>query len=216
MNQTEKPERIWERWEGEPADAYAAFKHYLEQGRGKRQVRAVNIDLGLKPHSNYYYSEKYQWVERATAYDEWQDELQLAEVAPVVRNPRKQITEDLIHDYNSMLVTWRTIFQRMSDSGEVSAKDLKSMIDMRDTIDQMARRAAAMPSNYTAQLPSQVEGETGNNSNHQIIPQQVSWGDPVPSTIQLNKQRVRKLTDGAAQREQYDDRSETGDEVSAD
>ncbi len=84
-----KEEAVWERLEGESADAYAAFTLYRDMAYQKindegqtvpcdlplthRSIRAVAEKIGKNKRNISNYSVEWNWVERAEAYDRFVD-----------------------------------------------------------------------------------------------------------------------------------------------
>jgi hypothetical protein len=74
------PAQDWNRRDGEPAKAYAAFSKYRDLGPDRSLNAAYQVDSGL-PASvrapGYWaeWSSAWEWVERAAAYDAYLDEV---------------------------------------------------------------------------------------------------------------------------------------------
>lgn len=59
---------IWERWEGEEPEAYAAFRYYLEQV-APRRLNALHLVQHVALPTLYGWAQRYQWSRRAEAFD---------------------------------------------------------------------------------------------------------------------------------------------------
>ncbi len=73
----------WERLEGEPSKAFAAFQVYLSMSRGERSIAAAYRQISGKPEAKGFpgyfgaWSGTWGWVERTSAYDDAQLALEL-------------------------------------------------------------------------------------------------------------------------------------------
>lgn len=59
---------VWERWEGEEPEAYAAFRYYLEQ-TAPRRINALYLVQTVALPTLYSWAQRYQWARRAEAFD---------------------------------------------------------------------------------------------------------------------------------------------------
>jgi hypothetical protein len=84
---------LWERQPGETAKAFAAFCAYRDMAPAVRSYRHLADGIGAKAVSNYYqlgtWSTRYNWVQRALAWDSEQDRVaraaRLSEIADMNR-----------------------------------------------------------------------------------------------------------------------------------
>lgn len=191
-NQNTEP-KAWDQQEKESNKGYNYFLQFLRLGPD-RKIGALAAQTGKSQRLLYYFSREHKWFERARAYDEWLEgerQKDYMEDNPVMRNPVKQITADLLQDYTTLLLEWRNRFiEVVNADGGVDTKELKTLIDMRDTLDILARRAARMPTTYHAPVVID-EGAAKKDSE----PRQLGWGETTPSTIRISADKVKTVNE---------------------
>lgn len=159
------PTRIWERQPGETPKAYAAFCLYRDMPLfsdtpgGERSLQNVADKLGYAVMSGVgMWSSKYNWVERANAYDQWQGTKAItAQTASIEEFQRATITSlsnqllvvnELI---DRKLDKARRLEQTTDDENKVDIVGLKKLLEAIKIKDDLARRLSKLPTTYAAE-----------------------------------------------------------------
>ncbi len=160
---------IWKRLPDEPVRAYDAFIKYrsLEpngDGMNKRTIDNVRILLGRKSMSGLeQWSAKFNWVERAAAWDEKRhnDIIKLQDVDAV--RYRQAVVDTLLLQLapldkliNSEI---NSALEEQAQGERVNAVTLKRLLEAVTMADNLRRRAAGMPTVFTREK-SDGEEET--------------------------------------------------------
>lgn len=166
---------MWEQLEKESAKAYNAFRTYIElpikSTNGlSRSVQSVQIKLGYKSKSTLdVWASKYNWVERAKAYD-----AHIAQNSLVLRQDEVEVYRQYIIDRRTaQLAVLDDAIEKellaLRNKEESSAMDILRLAKAMREIDDMARRLANLPTNLTTEKVPIDTGETyvynigGNN-----------------------------------------------------
>lgn len=151
--------RIWERLPNETDKAYSAFMTYISlplHGPSKeerRSVRSTAIKLGYKSINILnVWSGKYNWVERARAYDMHvgNKALEVKETSleqfqqAIVTNTTAQLTV-----LNNMIMSVLAKYKKKIDVGEdIDSMELLRLANAIEKVDKTLRRAAQMPTGF--------------------------------------------------------------------
>lgn len=117
-------------WEpqGETMTAYAAFTEYRDMG-SERSLDAVRRKLGKSQALMERWSSRWQWVERAKAYDMHLDAIRVAaREQAVAKQARRIMTADEVKAELTDIAeaAWREFVDvKMSEDGEVLSAHLK-------------------------------------------------------------------------------------------
>lgn len=129
---------LWERMSGEKTDYYAKFCHYRDMDTGrvknKRSIRILAEELGCSRQSLEKLSVKFNWVERAEAYDLYlEQELRQKREKEIIRmhDNHANIASQLINKATKRLLTL--------PEKEISAQDVVRMLDIGVKIERLSR-----------------------------------------------------------------------------
>jgi|ERR1041385_8709388 hypothetical protein len=161
----EQTTRIWDQQPNETTKAFAGFLVYRSlppYGENSRSIDQVKKQLGLSSGNNVNgWSSKYNWVERARAFDAYQAtrSITLTEVA------QEEYAKSTITATSARLVYLGRIVEKMmkridealDKEEEVDAGDVKRVMDMVKTIDDLSRRNAGLPTTYLTKVSEVVE-----------------------------------------------------------
>ncbi len=133
---------LWERQENEPLKHYQRFCIYRDLPYGaqnqepqKRSIRSVAKVLGLKAKTQLEaLSVKWNWVERASAYDVYMTELRRFDNEQAIRK---------MHDTHAKLgvqmLTKATRGLMTLPDNELSAQDIARLVDVGVKVERMSR-----------------------------------------------------------------------------
>jgi hypothetical protein len=125
----------WERQHGEPPRAYLWFCEYRDMGVS-RSVAKVQEKWGKKISINRLYclSSKYNWVERAEAYDDHMDKLRRAENEEAIRKMSER------HAGMAVLIQQK-LMQKLQNYtiDEISSADVARLFDVAVKIERLSR-----------------------------------------------------------------------------
>lgn len=83
---------IWERWEGEEAEAYAAFRGYLEQ-IAPRRLSGMHLVLQVALPTLYSWCARYKWAMRAEGFDAHFRKIRDEHLEALMRESAEKIAE---------------------------------------------------------------------------------------------------------------------------
>lgn len=156
---------IWERLvnEGETAKAFKAFTLYRDMTPEDRSFRKVAEIMGYSSTTGierWAARDKFRWVERATAYDDWRDKTKLA----VVEAGIEQAHQATIINEGVEIVALQNLIQdyikgTMGGDGTLDTLDLLRLAQVLDKLHVMRRRNLGMPSNYKTETVTEEEFE---------------------------------------------------------
>jgi transposase-like protein len=150
-------DKIYHQLEKETAVAFAAFSEYVQMGVD-RTKGAVATRLNKNPPQIYNWAAKYNWNERARAYDRdvFDTEMQLRRGEIAER--QVEILDAGYHDYIVLLEKWRK--QYGDDKVPTTSKELKEAANSRLAIENLGRKAAGLPNTYLQQnIETKVDNE---------------------------------------------------------
>lgn len=166
-----KVSRIWDKLPQETPKAYQAFVMYLQlapygEGEQRRSLANVATALGLAGSSGVEaWSAKYNWVERATAYDSMS-----AHSTLTVRDTAlKDFQQNIVTTMSMQLVaidrvidtTLQTMLKLQENGTTVETINIKRLVEAMEKKDTLARRLAGMPTTYTSAVAeSEPDEET--------------------------------------------------------
>ena len=160
----------WERTPQETSKAFEAFTCYIALPAGERSISKAAAQYYGKPTASIRQLEKWSaannWVARAAAYDAHM----LAQVQESREDAARQIVEDELTDYDTMLTQWRKVWeqtpafmktrdQMVTDAnGErvrmvttaIDSADFVRLMRWRREIDDFGRRALGLPDKITS------------------------------------------------------------------
>lgn len=169
MTQNMETRKSWHRLPEETPKAFAAFSMYLQmppygEAGDRRSIANVAARLGLSSTSGVeLWSAKYNWIERTASYDSYRTnsaisvrETALAEfqqnVVIVMGNQLAVVNEIMDKALNEL----RT---KQLNGDETNLTELKKLIDALEKKDNMARRMAGMPTQYTTERAQPEDDE---------------------------------------------------------
>lgn len=123
----------WERQEKESAKAFEAFCIYRDMGI-QRSVRKVARELGKSETLMARWSGNYNWVERATAWDEEQDRIVRQMQLDDIKKMRKRHAEIA----TDMLVKAAAALEELP-ADEIKAADISRMVDIASKLERISR-----------------------------------------------------------------------------
>lgn len=169
MTQEMTTRKSWERLPEETPKAYAAFSLYLQmppygEPGERRSIANVAAKLGLSATSGVeLWSAKYNWGERTAAYDSYRTNSAIT----VKETALAEFQQNIVIVMGQQLAVVNEILDRAfnevrtkQQAGEpTDANEVKKLIDAWEKKDNMARRLAGMPTQYTTEraLPEEDE-----------------------------------------------------------
>lgn len=169
MTQQMDTRKSWERLPEETPKAHAAFVMYLQMppfgdAENKRSLANLAKKLELASTSGVEgWSAKYNWQERAVAYDAF------------MQTKAITIRETALRDFQQNIVTrmgaqlavinevldraWKEVNDRQVAGGETDLAALKKLMDATKAKDDLARRMAGLPTQYTTQKAEEQDPE---------------------------------------------------------
>ena len=148
----------WERQPGETSKAFQAFQVYLMLPTvgdidERRSLKNTAERLNLKSMTGVAdWSAKYNWVARAQAYDDFNGvkNLSLREVGMI------ELQQAVITSLGAQIAVLNEMIEkamgeRRRGDGEVSLRDLKTLTEIIERKDNLARRLAGLPTQYTTE-----------------------------------------------------------------
>lgn len=156
MNNMDQAARSWDKLPNETTKAFAAFCVYRDlppYGDNSRSIDRVKKELGLSSGNNVNgWSSKFSWVERARSFDAYKStrSITLTEVA------QDEYAKSMVTATSARLVGLGRIVEKLIsktmdkiDNNEVvDAGDIKRLVEMVKTIDDLGRRQAGLPTTY--------------------------------------------------------------------
>jgi len=147
---------LWERLPGESAKAYEAFCVYRDLGPSERSLEKARKMLP-KPRSRKWigeWSAKYNWVERAKAYDDYIEKRKREE-------KEKAILEMADRQARLAIAFQQRVAQRLQelDPSELSPSDLAKWFDVAAKIERLNRGEPTEIGKQEVNLPPVIEVE---------------------------------------------------------
>ena len=127
----------WERQKGETTNAYEAFCVYRDLGVKRSQVKTCE-KLGKNSTTISDWSVKYNWVERAAAYDDDQERKEREMMEKERLNDIKKMRDRHANLAVSMLEKAARAMQAIPDV-EVKASDITRMVDVASKLERISR-----------------------------------------------------------------------------
>lgn len=153
--------QAWHRLPGEGEKAYEAFETYLHLGKD-RSIDNVSTALVKSRSLLSKWSAKYDWVDRARAYDNAIISVTDQELEHNIKNQQVFVVNQESEDYNNLLHLWRDRFEKFKDipDEKFDLNEFKNLIAARERITAMGRRVAEMPMTYVHN-PKPVKEDDG-------------------------------------------------------
>lgn len=127
---------LWERQEGESAQAFQGFAAYRDMG-ADRSLAKVAQKLGKSKALMERWSVRWQWVIRADAWDDEMDRLSRRELEKGITGMRK----NHVNIAKAMLVKALQALQRIPVD-EMTPKDVSTMVDVAAKLERISRGEA--------------------------------------------------------------------------
>lgn len=157
VTQEDQQEVLWERLPDEPANAYTAFKVYLEMGVKRTQI-AVAEATGASKNGVNNWAKRWDWERRVGAYDAAMLQARFRQDTKILRTYQEQVVTTALEDYMLMRRRWREIMEQ--DGEALTPNQLQMMVSARASMDSLARRAVQLPNIYKE---PQKQDEIPNN-----------------------------------------------------
>ena len=135
LPQNTQPE-LWERQEGESAQAFQGFAAYRDMG-AERSLAKVAQKLGKSKALMERWSVRWQWVVRSDAWDDELDRQTRVELKKGVTGMRK----NHVNIAKAMLVKALQALQRIPVD-EMTPKDVSTMVDVAAKLERISRGEA--------------------------------------------------------------------------
>lgn len=140
-----KAEYEWERKKGESSESYAAFKLYYQMG-DKRSCAKVAKNLGRSNTLISGWCSKWDWVERARAYDNELARQEFAEACNAIKKMNEQQAQiglliqkkalEALKEMKSKELYPKLLLQYLVQGAGLERKSRESDIDMKVNIEQ--------------------------------------------------------------------------------
>lgn len=140
-----KAEYEWERKKGESSESYAAFKLYYQMG-DKRSCTKVAKNLGRSNTLISGWCSKWDWVERARAYDNELARQEFAEACNAIKKMNEQQAQiglliqkkalEALKEMKSKELYPKLLLQYLVQGAGLERKSRESDIDMKVNIEQ--------------------------------------------------------------------------------
>lgn len=145
---------IWERLPNESSKAYAAFCIYRDLGFERSLDKALAV-ANKKPTNRRHWArwmEKYKWVERAQAYDDYIEQKKRKE-------QEKAILEMAERHARIAMAFQQKVVERLRelDPSDLSPKDLSTWFDIAAKIERLSRGEPTEIGKQEVTLPTVVE-----------------------------------------------------------
>lgn len=144
----------WDRLENEPDKAWSAFQVFLNMSKPRR-LGLMSAQYGFSDKSVRMWSAKYKWTIRSKLYDNTLMGVPTPEErAATLGALQINIIQDAHSDYIALRDAWRSLVDKLLESGDATPREIKDLAEARSKLDIMARRTARMP---TSILPEQEQ-----------------------------------------------------------
>lgn len=155
---------LWERQPEEPPRAFNAFTIYRDLPPTSRTIAKTAEIIGHKGASGCLnWSSRYQWVERAAAFDEYKSNQMLVLQQLSMEEYRKAIvgqeTQALAGLFQIIQNRIKQINDYQADGGLVKSIELYNTAKALEAAANMARRAVGLPVNYISEEVAQPDYE---------------------------------------------------------
>lgn len=162
--------RAWDRRPNETDKAWGAFQLYMNmplQHPDPKQRRSLENLQGVLGHAAVgtvaTWSRKYQWVERARAYDMHMgvkiEEMRLATLDDYQRAAIQSTGQQLVA-FNDIIAQATESIKSRLDTGEpIKMAEIKNLADAIKVKDDLMRRIARMPTDYKHERLPDVDVE---------------------------------------------------------
>jgi hypothetical protein len=124
----------WGPQPGETAMGFQAFCTYRDLPAGKRTIAAVGRQLGRDPSVLRALSAKFNWVDRAFAFDTWLDRKATEELARGRTTMLQEHADVAVLARSKILTRLKTL-----DPNDLSVRDLAAWLELSVKIERQAR-----------------------------------------------------------------------------
>ncbi len=157
---------IWERQPGETGKAYSHFAKYRDLGP-ERSMEKLRKNLGVKVSQTRLeqLSVKYNWVNRAAAYDDYIDRKK--------REEKEKAILDMAERHARLAVAFQQkVVERLRelDSAELEPRDLSKWLDIAVKVERLARGEPTEIGKQEVTLPAIVEVITDEEGTDTATP----------------------------------------------
>ena len=157
LPQNTQPE-LWERQEGESAQAFQGFAAYRDMG-AERSLAKVAQKLGKSKALMERWSVRWQWVVRSDAWDDELDRQTRVELKEGVTGMRK----NHVNIAKAMLVKALQALQRIP-ADEMTPKDVSTMVDVAAKLERISRGEATERTEGKQTIAGEIHTESVNLS----------------------------------------------------
>lgn len=151
--QEELPE-LWERQDGESAQAFQAFAVYRDMGTERSLVKVAQT-LGKSKALMERWSVRWQWVARANVWDDELDRQSRRELEKGITEMRKNHANIA----KAMLVKALKALQKIPDD-EMTPRDVASMVDVAAKLERISRGEATEKTESKTELAGELKVNT--------------------------------------------------------
>lgn len=124
----------WAPQKGETSAGFQAFAAYRDQSPSKRSIAATARALGRDASVLRALSAKFNWVDRALAFDAWLDARAVEELARGRTLMRQEHAEVAVMARGKIMARLKKL-----DPDEMSVRDLAAMLDLSVKLERQAR-----------------------------------------------------------------------------
>lgn len=154
----------WERLPGETNKAYRAFQVYLMLPIAgdideRRSLKNTAARLGLASTTGVAdWSAKYDWVARATAYDEYNG----AKAIDLRETGLVELQQAVITSLGAQIALLNGLIEKKlaeASRDNLPLRDVKMLAEIIEKKDNLARRLAGLPTQYTTERAEDLSDE---------------------------------------------------------
>lgn len=127
----------WGPQDGETAMGFQAFATYRDMSPGKRTIAAVGRQLGRDATVLRALSAKFNWVDRAFAFDAWLDKRAVEDLARGRTQMRQEHADAAVLARTKIMARLKTM-----SPDELSVRDLAAWLDLAVKLERQARGEA--------------------------------------------------------------------------
>lgn len=145
----------WDQMEGETDVYFNHFKKYLLMPERPRRYATIAEQIGVRADHLREVGSWFSWTSRARAYDAYIAGITEKERREAIKAYQLEVIQTAVQDGRRMRAEWEKKFEGMV-SGEISTLDLIRLVQARNLIDLIVRRAAELPATYNSDVPKEL------------------------------------------------------------